>query len=104
MEIDRKASGAEIKHAYRKLAKRFHPDVSADSEGERKFKDVAEAYRTLKYPASRAAYDGKIQTRFARADPHPNINIAYPDWLTLFANPLWAGYCRYWSVGFLRQI
>lgn len=52
--IDRRASGDEIKNAYRRLANRFHPDVSDDSDGERKFKVVAEAYKTLKCPETRA--------------------------------------------------
>lgn len=46
--IDRNASGAEIKNAYRRLAHRFHPDVTADPDGESKFKAVAEAYRALR--------------------------------------------------------
>lgn len=60
LSIDRCASGAEIKRAYRTLAQRFHPDVTEDADGERKFKDVAEAYRTLKQPESRFAYDLQI--------------------------------------------
>lgn len=51
------ASGDDIKRAYRLLAHRFHPDVSADPNGECKFKAVAEAYRTLKGDESRRAYD-----------------------------------------------
>ena len=61
LSIDRCASCAEIKRAYRLLAHRFHPDVSDDLDGERKFKDVSEAYRTLKQPESRAAYDHRIR-------------------------------------------
>lgn len=60
LSIDRCASGAEIKRAYRVLAQRFHPDVTEDADGERKFKDVSAAYRALKLPASRVAYDRQI--------------------------------------------
>ena len=60
LSIDRCASCAEIKRAYRILAQRFHPDVTEDWDGERKFKDVAAAYRALKLPASRVAYDRQI--------------------------------------------
>lgn len=55
--LERSASGAEIKLAYRKLAHRFHPDVSKDPDGERKFKSVSEAYKTLNCLDTRAAYD-----------------------------------------------
>ena len=60
LQIDRCASCAEIKSAFRSLAKRFHPDVTKDRDGERKFKDVAEAYRTLKGADSKVAYDHQI--------------------------------------------
>ena len=60
LRVDRCASCAEIKSAFRILAQRFHPDVTRDRDGERKFKDVAEAYRTLKRPDSKVAYDHKI--------------------------------------------
>jgi curved DNA-binding protein len=55
--VARDASVADIKKAYRKLAHKYHPDVSSDPEGEAKFKDVAEAYATLKDAEKRAAYD-----------------------------------------------
>jgi curved DNA-binding protein len=47
----------EIKKAYRKLAHQYHPDVSKDPKGEEKFKEIAEAYSTLKDDEKRAAYD-----------------------------------------------
>ena len=55
--IERNATIDAIKKAYRKLAHKYHPDVSKDPEGEEKFKAVAEAYETLKNPEKRAAYD-----------------------------------------------
>jgi curved DNA-binding protein len=51
------ASADDIKKAYRKLARKFHPDVSKAADAEAKFKDAAEAYGTLKDPDKRAAYD-----------------------------------------------
>lgn len=55
--VTREASADDIKKAYRKLAHKYHPDVSSDPDGEAKFKDVAEAYATLKDADKRAAYD-----------------------------------------------
>lgn len=55
--VERSATQAQIKQAYRKLAHQFHPDISKDPEGEKKFKEVGEAYATLKDPEKRAAYD-----------------------------------------------
>ncbi|WP_027256067.1 DnaJ C-terminal domain-containing protein [Leisingera aquimarina] len=51
------AEADEIKRAYRKLARKYHPDINATSEAEAKFKDVNEAYEVLKDPERRAAYD-----------------------------------------------
>lgn len=55
--LDQKASFADIKKAYRKLARKYHPDVTREADGEAKFKEVAEAYETLKDEDKRAAYD-----------------------------------------------
>ena len=55
--LARTATGDEIKKAYKKLAHQFHPDISKDPAGEAKFKEVGEAYATLKDKEKRAAYD-----------------------------------------------
>ncbi len=57
MGVEKNASAEDIKKAYRKLARKYHPDVSKEAGAEEKFKDVAEAYQTLKDPEKRAAYD-----------------------------------------------
>ena len=55
--VARDADIDAIKKAYRKLAHQYHPDVSKDPAGEEKFKEIADAYQTLKDPEKRAAYD-----------------------------------------------
>jgi curved DNA-binding protein len=53
----RTATADEIKKAYRRLARKFHPDVSKETNAEQKFKELQEAYEVLKDPEKRAAYD-----------------------------------------------
>ena len=55
--VSKKAEIAEIKKAYRKLARKYHPDVSKEKDAKEKFQEVSEAYETLKDADKRAAYD-----------------------------------------------
>lgn len=55
--VARDASPEEIKRAYRKLAKQYHPDVNEGVDNEEKFKAIGEAYDVLKDPEKRQAYD-----------------------------------------------
>ena len=58
LEVDKKATEAEIKKAYRKLARKYHPDLNPnDKESERKFKQINEANEVLSHTESRKKYD-----------------------------------------------
>jgi len=55
--VERGASDAEIKRAYRRLAQQWHPDVSTDPGAPERFKEINEAYQVLSHPQRRQAYD-----------------------------------------------
>jgi curved DNA-binding protein len=75
MGVSRDATQDEIKRAYRKLARKYHPDVSKEPDAEARFKEVGEAYEVLKDPEKRAAYDQLGQRWQAGQDFTPP-----PDW------------------------
>jgi curved DNA-binding protein len=78
--VDRGASADDIKKRYRILARKYHPDVSKEPEAEKHFKEVAEAYATLKDADKRAAYDKLGQQRPGEDFRPP------PEWSTQFAD------------------
>ena len=57
LAVPREATQEEIKRAYRKLARKYHPDVSKESDTENKFQEIGEAYEVLQDPEKRVAYD-----------------------------------------------
>ncbi|MDN4525447.1 molecular chaperone DnaJ [Fictibacillus fluitans] len=63
--LDKNASTDEIKKAYRKMTKQYHPDVNKEPDAAEKFKEVREAYDTLKDPQKKAQYD-----QFGHTDPN----------------------------------
>jgi curved DNA-binding protein len=67
LEVPRGASAEEIQKAYRRLARKFHPDVSKEKNAETRFKEIAEAYEVLKDPEKREKYDRFGQAWNARA-------------------------------------
>ena len=75
MGVKRDATQDEVKRAYRKLARKFHPDVSKETDAEERFKEVGEAYEVLKDPEKRAAYDQLGANWQSGQDFHPP-----PDW------------------------
>jgi len=59
--LDSSADQDAIKKAYRKLARKYHPDVSKEDDAESRFKEVNEAYHALNDPEMRAAYDDRVR-------------------------------------------
>lgn len=76
--VERGASDEDIKKAYRRLARKYHPDVSKEPDAEARFKEMGEAYATLKDPEKRAAYDQLGQQRPGEEFRPP------PEWSTQF--------------------
>lgn len=70
LEVPRTASEDEIKRAYRKLARKYHPDVSKEAGAEQRFKDVNEANEVLKDPKKRDLYDRYGEAWKAVAEGH----------------------------------
>ncbi len=78
--VDRKASADDIKKAYRRLARKYHPDVNSEPDAEDKFKEMGEAYEVLSDPEKRAAYDALG----ANWQDHQNFRPP-PDWEQQFS-------------------
>jgi len=78
--VERGATADAIKDAYRKLARKYHPDVSREANAEARFKEMAEAYATLKDPEKRAAYD-----QLGRHGPGEDFRPP-PEWSTHFGD------------------
>jgi curved DNA-binding protein len=55
--VERSATQEEVKHAYRRMARKFHPDLNKAPDAEARFKEIGEAYKVLGDPEKRAAYD-----------------------------------------------
>ena len=72
LQVSSKATTEEIRQSYRKLAKRYHPDINQqDPNAEEKFKQLASAYEVLSDPQKRAAYDFLL---FQQNNPRPQPN------------------------------
>lgn len=86
--IDPGATITEIRQAYRRLAHRCHPDVADDPDGEPKFKAASEAYRTLKCPEARAAYD-RLSVFGTDRGVSPPVTGSFDFWFVVFQGPAW---------------
>jgi curved DNA-binding protein len=78
--VERGAAEEDIKKAYRKLARKYHPDVSKEANAKEKFQEVSEAYETLRDKEKRAAYDSLGSFRPGQDFRPP------PDWFDRFGS------------------
>ena len=79
--VARTANPDEIKQAYRKLARKYHPDVSKEAGAEERFKEVGEAFAVLKDPEKRAAYDQMGSNWKSGQDFNPSARL---EWWRLY--------------------
>jgi len=63
LELEKYADAKQVKLAYRKMAKRYHPDVSDDPDAEHKFKRIQLAYSVLSHPQHKKSYDRILKER-----------------------------------------
>jgi len=76
LQVPRQATDGEIKTAFRRLAKIYHPDFTPGMEGTR-FRKICEAYKVLSNPAKRRAYDRELQKLESEPQPVYGWQIAY---------------------------
>lgn len=84
--VPRTASAEDLKSAFRRLARQYHPDVNKEPGAEEKFKEINEAYAVLSDPEKRAAYD-----RFGHAGVQgfggaPDFTVDFSDFADLFSD------------------
>lgn len=70
LEVNEKATADEIKKAYRKLARKYHPDVNKDPQAEEKFKEINAAYEVLSNPEKKQQYDQHGDSMFGGQNFH----------------------------------
>src|SRR5512143_1773700 len=94
--VPRNASIDDIKTAFRKLARQYHPDVSKEADAEEKFKEINEAYAILSDNEKRAAYD-----RYGHAGVKGAGGV--PDWTTMAFSDIFGDILEGFGVGFGRS-
>lgn len=94
--VARGASEAEIKSAFRRLARQYHPDVSKEPDAEEQFKEINEAYAVLSNDEKRAAYD-----RFGHAGVQGAGGV--PDWTTMDFTDIFGDLGDLFGFGFSRS-
>src|SRR3990170_9149302 len=82
--VPRNASGEDLKRAFRKLARQYHPDVNDSTDAEERFKELNESYAVLSDPEKRAAYDRFGHAGVRGAGGVPDFNVDFSDFADIF--------------------
>lgn len=85
--VSRIANAEEVKKAFRKLARKYHPDLSREPDAETRMKEVNEAFATLSDPEKRAVYDQAAKDPKATKRPAQSHEFKPPPWQSASANP-----------------
>ncbi len=103
--VPRAATQDEVKRAYRKLARKYHPDVSKLADADARFKELGEAYAVLKDPEKRAAYDrvGSQQQAGQDFQPPPGWDAGFEFSGSDFGGAAGAGHSDFFEALFGRQ-
>ena len=77
--VSRGASAEEIQKAYRKAARKFHPDLNPDDDAKKRFQEIQSAYEVLNDPEKRQAYDryGERFTNMGGGGPGQNLSLIH---------------------------
>ncbi len=98
--VDKQASQSDIKKAYRKLAHKYHPDLSKEADAEEHFKEVGEAYEVLKDPEKRTAYDqlgANWKTGQREYQPPPDWDAGFEFHSGNYSNEAHAGFSDFFE-------
>ncbi|MFU8772758.1 MAG: DnaJ domain-containing protein, partial [Anaerolineales bacterium] len=82
--VSRNASSDELKQAFRRLARQYHPDVNKSDDAEERFKEVNEAYAVLSDGDRRAAYDRFGHAGVQGAGGMPDFSVDFTDFADIF--------------------
>lgn len=84
--VPRSASAEDLKSAFRRLARQYHPDVNKEPDAEERFKEINEAYAVLSDPEKRAAYDRYGHAGVRGPNGAPDFSVDFNDFADLFSD------------------
>ena len=98
--VDKNATEADIKSAFRKLAKKYHPDVSKEPDAAEKFKEAQEAYAVLSDKEKRAQYDQYGHAAFQNTNGGAGYDFSGFDFSDIFSDLFGGSFGGFSNFGF----